>query len=103
MFTPKHTVESITRELIDGLDRGTVILNELPEPKIIVMNVTITIETGNEAMQSRNDIANAIQEAADRFRSTGSCYFPIMDANGNKVGEFNIENPANPLSLSYKG
>ena len=31
MFGPRHTIESVTKELIDGLEEGTVLLR-LPEP-----------------------------------------------------------------------
>jgi hypothetical protein len=54
------------------------------------MKVEITIETGNEAMLSRDDIADALVKVAESFRHDGKYYYPIMDANGNKVGEFNI-------------
>lgn len=54
------------------------------------MQVEITIKLGNETMQSRQDIANAIRNVADQFLKNGKNYYPIMDANGNKVGEFNL-------------
>jgi hypothetical protein len=60
------------------------------------MKFTLEIEMGNEAMQSYADIAYSVQRIFADFRlrqgdvedgETGRIY----DANGNRVGTWNIE------------
>lgn len=53
--------------------------------------VTIEIALGNAAMSDAADVANALRILAAKLDSRGFDYFPIMDLNGNKVGEFNVE------------
>jgi hypothetical protein len=52
--------------------------------------VKVTIELGNEAMQTRQDIADALREVAQQFLDDGRYTIPIMDRNGNKVGQFEV-------------
>lgn len=54
--------------------------------------ITITINTGNETMQSDNDVANALVELARRIKANGlDNISKVMDANGNSVGKVNVE------------
>lgn len=47
---------------------------------------TLTIETGNDAMRTREDIAEALEAAAEAVREN---YTPvIVDTNGNRVGQW---------------
>jgi hypothetical protein len=48
---------------------------------------TVKIEMGNDAMQSRADLATAMDEISKKLRS-GHDYGNVMDENGNKVGEW---------------
>ena len=51
---------------------------------------TLQIELGNEAMQTPEDIADALRKAASKLEAgygTGN----IMDLNGNSVGSYAIE------------
>lgn len=55
--------------------------------------ITITINTGNETMQSDNDVANALVELARRIKTKGLDYVSkVMDDNGNSVGTVTVEN-----------
>ena len=47
---------------------------------------TLRIKLGNDAMQNREDVANALNLVADgvEYLDRGS----ILDYNGNKVGEW---------------
>lgn len=48
---------------------------------------TLTIETGNEAMQDNTDVARALIDVAKRLeRDAREDYGVILDANGNRVG-----------------
>ena len=51
---------------------------------------TLEITLGNDAMQTTEDIADALQRTASKLESgyrTGN----IMDLNGNSVGSYAIE------------
>ncbi len=43
MFGPRHTFKSVARELIDGLEKGTIILNEVEQPEELVARVQIRL------------------------------------------------------------
>lgn len=50
----------------------------------------LTITLGNDAMQTRDDVADALEKIAKRVRAM-PCYGdtrPIFDINGNSVGEW---------------
>lgn len=49
------------------------------------MNFTIQIESGNTAMQTPEDVAEALRKAADKITQGGEDG-TIRDANGNTVG-----------------
>ena len=49
MFGPKHTVESVAKELIDGFDQGTVVLRREESPQI---TMEITFENLEGIMKS---------------------------------------------------
>lgn len=55
-----------------------------------MQELRVTIQLGNDAMQTREEIAAALHKAADEFLHHGKMYQPIMDANGNKVGKLEI-------------
>lgn len=48
---------------------------------------TVTIQIGNNAMQTNHDIAEALEEVATKLRNGYSSGY-IWDANGNTVGDF---------------
>lgn len=48
---------------------------------------TLTITLGNDTMQTRNDVAHALELIAEELRS-GTKSSPIFDDNGNTVGQF---------------
>ena len=48
---------------------------------------TLKIELGNDAMQSREDIADALRSVAQQMENGGGVGH-IMDANGNTVGKY---------------
>ena len=50
----------------------------------------LTINIGNECMQSNLDIASALREVADRVEE-GRNMGKIHDCNGNKVGRYDLE------------
>jgi cytochrome c-type biogenesis protein CcmH/NrfF len=50
----------------------------------------LTINIGNDAMQSNLDIALALREVADRVEE-GQNTGKIQDYNGNKVGRYDLE------------
>jgi hypothetical protein len=55
---------------------------------------TLTIKLGNEAMQTRQDIAGALEDLADHFRAfedSKRVRGIIRDANGNSFGSWEIE------------
>ena len=53
--------------------------------------ITITIRLGNDAMNTPEDVAQLLHDAADHI-SEG--YYPryLFDLNGNRVGEFTHNN-----------
>lgn len=51
----------------------------------------LTIKLGNDAMQSAQDVAHALYEAAEKIAARGGMRDGrIFDANGSKVGEWNV-------------
>ena len=45
MFGPRHTIESVAKKLIDGLDQGTVILPREESPQIDIENVELVMRS----------------------------------------------------------
>ena len=58
------------------------------------MELTLNIKMDNAAFDDGNDgryeAARILRGAADKLES-GADYAPMMDVNGNKVGELNID------------
>jgi hypothetical protein len=55
------------------------------------MKFTLTIELGNEAMQSHEDIARALEDVIERLRlATHVENGSIRDDNGNTVGRWGV-------------
>jgi hypothetical protein len=62
----------------------------------------LTIDLGNEAMQTGEDVAALLLEAADDLRDHGpavitdrdACGVALRDPNGNTVGSWQIESDA---------
>jgi hypothetical protein len=56
------------------------------------MTFTLKIKLGNEAMQTGEDIAEALQRIAGKLKYIGypssNDYGNIRDVNGNRVGEW---------------
>lgn len=46
------------------------------------------ISIRNDAMQTRDDLYHALTKAAEEVWNTAHTRQPIMDLNGNKVGEW---------------
>ena len=57
------------------------------------MEFTLTIQMGNAAMQTGEDVADVLHNVASDLL-TGRTSGTIMDANGNTVGSWNL--PALP-------
>lgn len=56
------------------------------------MKITITIETGNDAMKSAADVALALESLANRIKRDGAeNVFRVLDENGNSVGTVHTE------------
>lgn len=60
------------------------------------MKFTLTINMGNDTMQSNNDVADALKETANKIKRYNmveliDTNFPIFDLNGSKVGSFKFE------------
>ena len=54
--------------------------------------ITITITTGNDAMQSEADITEALIILAKRIKTLGlDRVTKVMDMNGNSVGTVTVE------------
>lgn len=55
------------------------------------MNITISMETGNDAFNSDADIARALVKLAERIKRNGiGGVSKVMDDNGNSVGTVDI-------------
>lgn len=55
------------------------------------MQVTITIETGNDDCQTYTDVARHLRTLADRIARDGLDHITkVMDRNGNKVGSVDV-------------
>ena len=52
--------------------------------------ITIEIETGNAAMQTPEDVADAIRAACDALEDANDSRGPIRDQNGNTVGHWEM-------------
>jgi hypothetical protein len=50
---------------------------------------TLTIKLGNDAMQTPEDIADALRDSANHLER-GNDAAPLMDYNGNTVGSYEI-------------
>ncbi len=61
------------------------------------MRFVLTIELGNDAMQTSHDIANALRKVATRLALYPACEpqadnaDAIRDDNGNRVGGWHVE------------
>lgn len=53
------------------------------------MKFTLTIELGNDAMKSPEDIADALRKAASHIQA-GYGNGSVRDLNGNTVGSYDI-------------
>jgi hypothetical protein len=51
----------------------------------------LRIELGNDAMSDLNDVAGALQEVSKSLLNDQEEEGFVVDANGNKVGEWEIE------------
>lgn len=64
------------------------------------MKFTLTIESGNAAMQTPDDLAEALRRVADDVQAgRGAGY--VKDRNGNSVGTYEAESRAD--DLDYEG
>lgn len=55
------------------------------------MTITITIRTGNEAIQTSEDIADVLRELVRRMNKYGAENVTrVFDANGNTIGTVTI-------------
>jgi hypothetical protein len=50
---------------------------------------TLTIEMGNAAMDTREDLASALEKVAEKLRN-GRDGGSVVDENGNTVGTFEL-------------
>lgn len=62
------------------------------------MRFVLTIELGNEAMSTQDDIAQAMQRVGAILRTYGRTRTPLIgdsgpirDSNGNRVGGWHVE------------
>ena len=57
------------------------------------MKATITIEMDNAAFEGGHatELGRILRALAERIEDDGPNYAPCIDSNGNKVGEFNIQ------------
>lgn len=57
------------------------------------MKATITIKMDNAAFDNghASELGRILRKLAERIEEDGPNYAPCMDSNGNKVGEFNIQ------------
>ena len=57
------------------------------------MKIEIKLETGNEAFQTSDDVADALVKLADRIRSWELSRIEglVFDTNGNRVGTIKIK------------
>lgn len=51
---------------------------------------SLTIELGNDAMHTAEDIARALHKAADSIMRRGAYNGTILDVNGNRVGSYTV-------------
>jgi len=51
---------------------------------------TLTITLGNDVMQTREDIARALDRVAGAVEFVTLDSMSIFDANGNRVGEWSV-------------
>lgn len=64
------------------------------------MRFTLEIELGNEAMQTADDVAEALERTARQLRHLDHGEFAIFDLNGNKVGAWDM--PDAPAVVSQE-
>jgi hypothetical protein len=56
------------------------------------MTIRIEIKCDNEAFDDEGfEVARILQGLSEKIRRRGVDYYPIMDLNGNKVGECNVD------------
>ena len=60
------------------------------------MTFRLTIRTGNDAMQTWYDLANALRRIAEQLQDLGdetvsSDSSVVMDSNGNRVGQWEVK------------
>jgi hypothetical protein len=48
----------------------------------------LTIDLGNDAMQTHEDVAEALERTAGRLRASTADQASIRDINGNSVGQW---------------
>lgn len=58
------------------------------------MTFKLTIELGNEAMQTPEDVASALQDIAERLGYGDNAASIVRDVNGNTVGSYAFEDDA---------
>ena len=58
---------------------------------VTLVNYTFKLEIrlGNDAMQTHDDIANALEEVATKVHN-GCTHGYVRDINGNTVGDFSV-------------
>lgn len=63
----------------------------------------LSIELGNDAMQTSQDIANALNGVAARLKDVGTSpmHGVIRDINGNRVGEWEVDNEGSTCGIDY--
>lgn len=52
------------------------------------MKFSLEIDLGNEAMQSKDDVAIAVKDVASRIIANQYSDGPVLDRNGNVVGSY---------------
>lgn len=66
------------------------------ETTMLTGTFTLSIQCGNDAMQTPEQIADALQDVIGRIRRHQGLGASVYDANGNKVGETTYEDAATP-------
>lgn len=60
----------------------------MPDSKQVVF--TLEIQLGNDAMQTNEDVAEALRSIAEKLEFEEKESGAIMDENGNSVGRFEV-------------
>ena len=53
-------------------------------------SLTVSLDLGNDTMSTRGDVANALRNLARCIENTSDKDGSILDANGNRVGEWSL-------------